>query len=55
MILQAQIHLPNFMHLVTCMKKIVPEFKSQNSEFEILDTELQEDDEVPIYPIVKNA
>ncbi|MEN5086411.1 nucleoside-diphosphate sugar epimerase/dehydratase [Sphingobacterium faecium] len=55
MILQAQINLPNFMHLVRCMKKIVPEFRSQNSEFEILDTELRGEDEVPIYPIVKNA
>jgi FlaA1/EpsC-like NDP-sugar epimerase len=53
--------LPDFMSLVRHMKKIVPEFKSQNSEFEILDKEIVDAEldetvpEVPIYPIAKNA
>lgn len=54
--------LPDFMNLVRHMKKIVPEFKSQNSEFEILDNEILDMEildrivpEVPIYPIVRNA
>lgn len=54
--------LPDFMSLVRHMKKIVPEFKSQNSEFEkldheVLDIEIQDkvDAEVPIYPIARNA
>ncbi len=54
--------LPDFMNLVRHMKKIVPEFKSQNSEFEILDNEVLDmeimdkiDSEVPIYPIARNA
>ncbi|MCW2262253.1 MULTISPECIES: nucleoside-diphosphate sugar epimerase/dehydratase [Sphingobacterium] len=54
--------LPDFMNLVRHMKKIVPEFKSQNSEFEILDNEVLDMEimdkivsEVPIYPIARNA
>lgn len=54
--------LPDFMNLVRHMKKIVPEFKSQNSEFEILDNEILDMEildrivpEVPIYPIARNA
>jgi FlaA1/EpsC-like NDP-sugar epimerase len=54
--------LPDFMNLVRHMKKIVPEFKSQNSEFEILDNEILNMEildrivpEVPIYPIARNA
>jgi len=54
--------LPDFMNLVRHMKKIVPELKSQNSEFEILDNEVLDMEimdkivsEVPIYPIARNA
>ncbi|WP_400261860.1 polysaccharide biosynthesis protein [Sphingobacterium sp. SG20118] len=48
---------PDYMSLVRNMKKIVPEFKSRNSEFEILDTEILDNraSEVPIYPITKKA
>lgn len=40
-ILSSHYVLPDFLNLVKCMKKIVPEFKSQNSEFEILDGKIR--------------
>ncbi|MGE8243389.1 MAG: hypothetical protein ACN6PD_11940, partial [Sphingobacterium sp.] len=51
-IVDADQHLPDFMGLVAAMKRIVPEFKSQNSEYEALDNnELV--DEVPVYSLIK--
>jgi len=46
------------------MKQIVPEFKSQNSEYEVLDTKVGQEEielvnesaaEVPVYSLVKNV
>lgn len=63
-ILDTDKHLPDFMELVADMKQIVPEFKSQNSEYEVLDTAVEEKEitlvdespvEVPVYSLVKNV
>jgi FlaA1/EpsC-like NDP-sugar epimerase len=63
-ILDADTQLPDFMELVAGMKQIVPEFKSQNSEYEVLDTVTEEKEielihkstaEVPVYSLVKNV
>ncbi len=63
-ILDADTLLPDFMGLVAAMKEVVPEFKSQNSEYEVLDTvadnkEIElvhgEPIEVPVYSLVKNV
>lgn len=40
---EADQHLPDFMQLVAGMKQIVPEFKSQNSAYEILDMKEEND------------
>lgn len=42
-IMNADRHLPDFMELVAAMKQIVPEFKSQNSAYEILDVDVDKD------------
>lgn len=42
-IVDADRHLPDFMELVAGMKQIVPEFKSQNSAYEILDIDVESD------------
>ncbi|TWI15464.1 polysaccharide biosynthesis protein [Sphingobacterium siyangense] len=63
-ILDADKQLPDFMALVAGMKQIVPEFKSQNSEYEVLDTQEGKEEiemldeapaEVPVYSLVKNV
>lgn len=62
-ILEADKELPDFMQLVAGMKQIVPEFKSQNSEYEVLDhpsehpaqERIDAIDEVPVYNLVKSA
>jgi hypothetical protein len=63
-ILDADTQLPDFMELVAGMKQIVPEFKSQNSEYEVLDTVVEEKEielvnglsaEVPVYSLIKNV
>jgi hypothetical protein len=63
-ILDADTQLPDFMALVAGMKQIVPEFKSQNSEYEVLDTQEGKEEiemldetlaEVPVYSLVKNV
>lgn len=43
-ILDAEVQLPDFMELVAGMKQIVPEFKSQNSEYEVLDTQVEQEE-----------
>jgi hypothetical protein len=62
--LDADTHLPDFMELVAGMKQIVPEFKSQNSEYEVLDSTEEKEEitlanetpvEVPVYSLVKNV
>ncbi len=63
-ILDADTLLPDFMGLVAAMKEVVPEFKSQNSEYEVLDTVVKKKEielvhekpiEVPVYSLVKNV
>lgn len=63
-ILDADTLLPDFMGLVAAMKEVVPEFKSQNSEYEVLDTVVEKKEielvhgkpiEVPVYSLVKNV
>mgnify|MGYP000920372014 CR=1 FL=1 len=63
-ILDADTLLPDFMGLVAAMKEVVPEFKSQNSQYQVLDTvadnkEIElvhgEPIEVPVYSLVKNV
>ena len=63
-ILDADTLLPDFMGLVAAMKEVVPEFKSQNSEYEVLDTVADKKEielvhgepiEVPVYSLVKNV
>ncbi|MNM79564.1 hypothetical protein D3C81_915000 [compost metagenome] len=62
--MDADVQLPDFMELVAGMKQIVPEFKSQNSEYEVLDAVAGEEEielvneppvEVPVYSLVKNV
>ena len=63
-ILDADTLLPDFMGLVAAMNEVVPEFKSQNSEYEVLDTVVKKKEielvhekpiEVPVYSLVKNV
>lgn len=63
-ILDADTLLPDFMGLVAAMKEVVPEFKSQNSQYQVLDTVADKKEielvhgepiEVPVYSLVKNV